>query len=143
MTWTRSPTDSGYQHPTYASRLVPFRPTSTALSEAPTPLACKEAAAAAPCIEQSMCSVVPTINLPFIHPTIFFIIPIIPHLGSSSTLLYIPRTQFPIQTQFHNKYHIVSISIHPHFKNMQLKRYLTSDIYHKEAQHTQHSLFNT
>src|SRR5258707_15266537 len=84
MTQTRSPTDSSYQHPAYVSRLVPFRPTSTALSEVPTPLACEEAAAAAPCVEQSMCSVAPTIDLPFIHPTISFIIPIILHLGSSS-----------------------------------------------------------
>src|SRR5713226_53008 len=121
MTQTQSPMDSGYQRPAYASRLVPFRPTSTALSEAPTPLACEKAAAAAPCVEQSMHGVAPTIDLPFIHPTIFFIIPTIPHLGSSFALLYIPCTQFPTQTRFHNKYHIISISIHPHFKNARLK----------------------
>src|SRR5258707_1918932 len=103
MTQTWSPMDSGYQCPVYVSQLVPFRPTSTALSEVPTPLVCEEAAAAAPCVKQLTRSVVPTIDLPFIHPTIFFIIPIIPHLGSSSALLYIPHAQFPIQTRFHNK----------------------------------------
>src|SRR5258708_24014506 len=98
MTRTRSPTDSGYQRPAYASQLVPFQPTSTALSKVPTPLVCEEAAVAAPCVEQSTRGVAPTIDLPFIHPTIFFIIPIIPHLSSSFTLLYIPRAQFPTQT---------------------------------------------
>src|SRR5258708_16096487 len=116
MTQTWSPMDSGYQHPAYVSQLVPFQPTSTALSEVLTPLVCKEAAAAAPCVEQSTRGVALTIDLPFIHPTIFFIIPIITHLGSSSTLLYIPRAQFPIQTPFHNKTHIAPISINPHFK---------------------------
>src|SRR5258707_13079110 len=113
MTWTWSSMDSSYQRPAYASRLVPFRPTSTALSEAPTPLACEEAAVAAPCIEQSTRGVALTIDLPFIHPTIFFIIPIVPHPGSQFCTSFTSLAQFPIQTRFHNKYHIISSLSYP------------------------------